>query len=63
MMGGLFSTYITKQSFEPSIIVQGGPWRFDQCEIRSSSEIQSIALFVCMRGDVTVKTSSIIKSN
>ena len=57
--GGLFFCYLTRVSYEPTMVVQGGPWRFDQCDIRSSTELASVALITLDRADASLSECAI----
>eukprot|EP00961_Rhodomonas_salina_P187741 2533712-Rhodomonas_salina.2 len=48
-MAGLFFCYPTQISFEPTMLIQGGPWRINQCDIRSTSKMASVALVTMAR--------------
>ena len=57
--GGIFFCFLTRTAYEPTMVVQGGPWRFDQCDIRSTSEIASVALVTLDRAEVTLSECAI----
>ena len=57
--GGVFMCFLTKMSDEPTLVVQGGPWRFDQCDIRSSSDKASVAMVTLERGDALLSECAI----
>ena len=58
-LGGIFICFLTKMSDEPTLVVQGGPWRFDQCDIRSSSDKASVAMVTLERGDALLSECAI----
>lgn len=41
------------------MVVQGGPWRFDQCDIRSCTEMASVALVTLDHADVSLSECAI----
>ena len=57
--GGLFFCYLTRFTYEPTMVVQGGPWRFDQCDIRSSTVLASVALITLDRADASLSECAI----
>ena len=57
--GGIFFCFLTRLTYEPTLVVQGGPWRFDQCDIRSSTQRASVALVTLDKSDSALSECAI----